>query len=109
MRMLDGCCVSSALRTEFHGLCQCQTCEVQFFSWDVSVIVDSRDTGERAAPRLAGELGRPEAEGRGKWGSGEKHSVHCERTVLSRAPGSRTHALGRPFLPLLLFQLVYIY
>lgn len=33
-------CVSSALRTEFHGLCQCQTCEIQFFSWDISVVVD---------------------------------------------------------------------
>lgn len=43
---LEGLCVSSALRTEFHGLCQCQTCEVQFFSWDSSVIVDPRDTGE---------------------------------------------------------------
>lgn len=42
---LEGLCVSSALRTEFHGLCQCQTCEIQFFSWDTSVIVHSRVTG----------------------------------------------------------------
>lgn len=42
MLTLEGLCVSSALRTEFHGLCQCQTCEVQFFSWDSSVIVDLR-------------------------------------------------------------------
>lgn len=44
--ILEGLCVFSALRTEFHGLCQCQTCEVQFFSWDISVIVDSGDTGK---------------------------------------------------------------
>lgn len=25
---LESLCVSPALRTEFHGLCQCQTCEV---------------------------------------------------------------------------------
>lgn len=37
---LETLCVSSALRTEFHGLCQRQTCEIQFFSWDISVIVD---------------------------------------------------------------------
>lgn len=45
MLTLEGLCVSSALRTEFHGLCQCQTCEIQFFSWDTSVIVHSRVTG----------------------------------------------------------------
>lgn len=63
MRTPEGLCVSSALRTEFHGLCQRQTCEVQFFSWDSSVVVDSRDTRETAAPRSAEELGRRETEG----------------------------------------------
>lgn len=89
MPTLDGFCVSSALRTEFHGLCQRQTCEVQFFSWDVSVIVDSRDTGERAAPRSASELGRLEAGGRRKWGSREEHSVNCERTGFYAERGSK--------------------
>lgn len=49
---LEGLCVSSALRTEFHGLYQCQTCEVQFFSWDSSVIVDSRGAGE-SSPKVS--------------------------------------------------------
>lgn len=59
---LESLCVSSALRTEFHGLCQRQTCEVQFFSWDISVIVDS-GTLERADPRSPEELGTLETEG----------------------------------------------
>lgn len=79
MLTLEGFCVSSALRTEFHGLCQRQTCEIQFFSWDISVIVDSRDTGERAAPSSAEELGRLEAEGRRRRGSWEKHSFSCKK------------------------------
>lgn len=58
----EGRCVSSALRTEFHGLCQCQTCEVQFFSWDISVIVDSGIL-QTADPRVAEEFGRLETEG----------------------------------------------
>lgn len=45
MPLLESLCLSSALRTEFHGLCQCQTCEVQFFSWDSSIIMDLRNTG----------------------------------------------------------------
>lgn len=52
-------CVSSALRTEFHGLCQCQTCEVQFFSWDISVVVD-RGILQRADPRVAEGFGKLE-------------------------------------------------
>lgn len=42
---LESLCVSPALRTEFHGLYQCQTCEIQFFSWDSSVITDLKNTG----------------------------------------------------------------
>lgn len=83
MLTLEGLCVSSALRTEFHGLCQCQTCEVQFFSWDSSVIVDSRDTGERAAEELGSlETEGPGlgSEGTGRVGSWGKHSFNFEKT-----------------------------
>lgn len=86
---LKSLCVSSALRTEFHGLCQCQTCEIQFFSWDISVVVGLRtlervDHGELQS---AEELGRLETEGRVSGsegirsvGSCEKHSFDCEKT-----------------------------
>lgn len=82
----EGRCVSSALRTEFHGLCQCQTCEVQFFSWDISVIVDSGIL-QTADPRVAEEFGRLETEGQSlrlwrnrEGGSWEKHSFNCVKT-----------------------------
>lgn len=83
---LEGHCVPSALRTEFHGLCQCQTCEVQFFSWDSSVIVDSGDAGESSRTVSwrtweAGERGAksPALKEQGVWVRRKSSHFNCEK------------------------------
>lgn len=86
----ESLCVSSALRTEFHGLCQRQTCEIQFFSWGVSAVVDRSCSRPR---------GWEEGSRKGSLSLGRAGEV-AEQAGLAQGVGPANHSRAVALLPI---------